>query len=180
MLSQWGGGRIYKRIRKGALQTRYRNSPKWSNVRAPPLCCACASGNPLTILPTVTSLKSPERTRKYDSQIRQSLENMERQRMGVDSRGVNRGWCSQPGCNCSSFMSSSCISKCFECNHPPASHIDLDSLQQPGIGGDNRTAAKNVAPYGTDSELFTLYMGVGRHFRMGAHLHTRVGQCLFL
>ena len=42
--------------------------------------------------------------------------------MGVDSRGVHRGECSLPGCQCKEFQRVSGTSKCSTCNHPPASH----------------------------------------------------------
>ena len=67
--------------------------------------------------------------------------------MGVDSRGINRGECSHPECQCREFQRSSGASKCYVCSHPPASHKTLEA------GNDKRTSPTPAAHHSTDSEF---------------------------
>ena len=72
--------------------------------------------------------------------------------MGIDSRGINRGECSHPGCQCGEFKkATSPSSKCYMCSHPPASH--KPSPQALGAGNDKRTSSTPAAHYSTDSEF---------------------------
>ena len=126
-----GGGGFYKRSGKGALQISL-HAP---TILCQAVCTCVTRGNPLTILPTVTSLWSQEAN---CAPLRQG--------MGVASRGINCGKCSHSGCWCGEFLKSSSSSKCHLCNDRPTSRKSLDSPQQPGFGSDNPTT-KPVAPY---------------------------------
>ena len=67
--------------------------------------------------------------------------------MGVDSRGINRGECSHPGCHCGEFKKATGPSSKCMCSHPPASHKAF------GAGNDKRTSPTPAAHHSTDSEF---------------------------
>ena len=72
--------------------------------------------------------------------------------MGIDSRGINRGECSHPGCHCGEFKRAIGPSiKCYVCSHPPASH--KVSPQALGAGNDKRTSSTLATHHSTDSEF---------------------------
>lgn len=54
--------------------------------------------------------------------------------MSRDSRGISRGKCNLPECNCQSYMGGSDGMKCVGCGHPPGKHQNLTS---PGAGSSS-------------------------------------------
>ena len=103
-------------------------------------------GNPLTFPFTVLSMHNGIHTNTA----------LRRARTGVDSRGLDYGACSHPGCLCSGCQSVPGARKCSVCSHPLMRHKAVGSSWKPGVNSDMKIAWTTVTRFRTDSKLYCI------------------------